>query len=110
MLLDTIKELFTARYNIVHGKIEGCKKGSLVWHHENRHKKQYSKGLHCHIFTWAYLLSTVLGSILLAFGIVFKVFKLTLPAIGAVATPLLSLVIYFEIEAWVVAGYRKYQK
>lgn len=67
-----------------------------------------TQGLHCQIYNWAYLLFTILGSILLAFGIVFKVFKLTLPALGLVAVPLLALITYFELDAWVVAFYRRY--
>lgn len=42
-----------ASYDIANDKIRGAKRGSLVWHHENRHREQWKSGLISKLRTWA---------------------------------------------------------
>lgn len=44
-LIDDFLTPFIARYDPKTDRILNCKEGTIFWHHENRHRRQFKDGL-----------------------------------------------------------------
>ena len=91
-----LRELFTACYNTQTGQIMNCEKGSLVWHHEFRHKIQQEKYS---------LISTY--SVLNIAGLTI-IMMLKDARTWVIALLLIICVILLEIDAWIYAVHQKW--
>ena len=109
-ILKELKEAPTGLYT--DKEIRGCTELSLTWQHEFRHFEQFSKGISSKLHELSYILFYAFGSLLFALSILYKdiSLKTVLPAIGLLVIPHLSLMIYFEAEAWTFAVIRRFKE
>jgi len=95
--------MITARYDVVAKEIKGCKKGSLAYWHEYRHKLQDEKGF----FTIQWV--SVSNSIYLL--IIFFIYLLNRElAFTCLFVSICTIVIAEEVDAWIYAIRKKVRK
>lgn len=98
-------------YDIKQDKIIGCKKNSLIWHHENRHRQQFTSKLG-KFFSYAETL--IIYALCGGFSIVAifdKTHRLYLFAISGILVLIPTIIILtFEIDAWIYAFIKYFKK
>lgn len=104
-------ELFTAYYDATRDEIKGCKKGSLVYLHEYRHKIQFNSNFgKIFQFIEMYIFRVFCGiGVFLAF-VDFKNRIYWFASCGILMIPSVLIIQIFEIDAWIYAFRKRFQK
>ncbi len=100
-MIQTIKELFTAHYDIDTNEIKCCRKGGLAYFHEDRHREQMENKLIYWINYINYFFGLVLSMFFISFGFINNVAKGGFLLAGICMTPHFISVFLLEVDAWV---------
>jgi len=97
-MIESIKELFTAYYE--NGKIVGCRKYSMAWHHEYRHHIQMQNKVLNKIWLWLPYLTGCSGLVMLWLLITIRE-RYILIIGGACIIPISIFLLLLEIDAYI---------
>ena len=90
-----------AYYDNATDKIVGCKKNSLVWHHEDRHRQQFKNGTMSKLNTVSNYLLLLIIALILPDNWFYRTLFIIL---------LITESLYLEIDAWFYAIKKKFYK
>lgn len=87
--------------------IEGCRRNTLVWHHEDRHRQQYHNPVIDKLSKIFFIGFEGLSLAWIILAVPFGSYDLMLKMIGLTGLPHIALSTGMEIDAWLYT-FRKY--
>lgn len=97
---ETIKRLFKAKYDVHHQEIVGATEGSIVWHHEDRHRQQCEDYYLREVISYLAGILYGVGGAFIPYGWSVGKLKAAFALTGIVATPLIAVNLLMELDAW----------
>jgi hypothetical protein len=94
--------IFTAMYDPATDKITGCKEYGFIWHHEDRHRQQFTCRLGQIYQNIEMVIFRIACSFLVVMGLIFPEDRfLFFAGAGALLVFPTVMVIFLELDAWV---------
>jgi hypothetical protein len=100
LVIDKLRQSLKAHYDINNDEIIGCEEGTLIWHHEYRHKLQYNSDYVKEIASWLNVLMVSIGTVLLLLGIRDGRIREAIFGVGLLALPMIAFHLLIELDAW----------
>ena len=99
-MTGTIQRLFKAKYDIHQQEIVGATEGSIVWHHEDRHRQQCEDYHLREVLSYLGIVLYAVGGAFIPYGWSVGKLKAAFVLTGIAATPLIAVNLLMEIDAW----------
>lgn len=99
-MIQTLKRLLKAKYDVNKDEIVGAREGSLVWHHEDRHRQQFQDFYLREIMSWLNVLLVAVGTVFIAHAWSVGRLYAGFTVAGMAATPLIAVNLLIEADAW----------